>query len=397
MRKTDSEATANERRFSNEIFALIIEYFTDDIPTLKNIALVCRDFASLSQPFIFRAIDLSLNSFKVERFMNLLRQPQTTFLGKYVRRLDYGPEDAEAFISIITKLPSLVAFKIAGLRTEICRGVKDHLGEKLEELQLYWVSIHELEDFHLLQSMLASLGVLKFLSLNAIDFKHHSSQQVLILPSSLKVLSLRDLDQLTLDVIAQGMHISSNSRTLQTIFIDDGTCKQAGGGCDVFWKALGRHTRIVLDLGYPAISFAPAIAAGIKGVKSKELVISCIQHRTLAAFLAKLLPALPNFLHDFCIDFSPTQSAYASDSQNMTGWAELDTALQNRNELGLLKRVRFKCTRRDGSHYYRGSLSIPRGSSDRRVLSRIEHLLPRSRQNGFVEVDDVTIFFRPIL
>ncbi|KAJ3782508.1 hypothetical protein GGU10DRAFT_378504 [Lentinula aff. detonsa] len=133
-----------QRRFPNEISDLIVGYLVDDLPSLRNVALLCHDFANLARSHIFGQVDLKDVSngtgyFQSKsrssghrrddylplmyRFAALLNHPQTAFLGRFVRRLNFDPclgplrnvEQAELDLiisSIFQQLPLLIELSV---------------------------------------------------------------------------------------------------------------------------------------------------------------------------------------------------------------------------------------------------------------------------------------------
>ncbi|KIK50453.1 hypothetical protein GYMLUDRAFT_460038 [Collybiopsis luxurians FD-317 M1] len=246
-----------ERRFSNEIFVLIMENLAEDVVSLRNTSIVCRDLASLSQSFIFRTIDLVLPSSKGDRFLSLLRDPQTVSLGKLVQKLTlYAPSDAQDIATtsfILQNLTSLVSFRmICPHYVELYWTVIGaHLGAKLQELQLSRVMLRTRQASELFQNMLYSLKSLKYLALTGVEIL--DTEWTLFLPSSLEILALAYISEATFNIIGHGMKASPNPPALQTFFIDDKTCVGAAGNCEAFWKALNSDTQIILDVGFCAV------------------------------------------------------------------------------------------------------------------------------------------------
>ncbi|GAV99811.1 hypothetical protein LENED_001294 [Lentinula edodes] len=133
-----------QRRFPNEISSIVVDYLVDDPPALQNVALLCHDFAILAQSRIFEQVNLEDGSKLASgympwsrwsryqrhdyvplmyRFNALLSNPQTGFLGKFVRRLDLDPclgplrnmERTEVDVtisSIFQQLPALTELRI---------------------------------------------------------------------------------------------------------------------------------------------------------------------------------------------------------------------------------------------------------------------------------------------
>ncbi|KIK59615.1 hypothetical protein GYMLUDRAFT_673627 [Collybiopsis luxurians FD-317 M1] len=84
-----------ESRFPNEIFALIIDGLRGDVPALRNVSLVCKDFAALAQPRIFRVVRLDAGRSRVPvEHLPLVRQLgsflQNLKLVRFVQRLHFS-------------------------------------------------------------------------------------------------------------------------------------------------------------------------------------------------------------------------------------------------------------------------------------------------------------------
>ncbi|KIK59500.1 hypothetical protein GYMLUDRAFT_44470 [Collybiopsis luxurians FD-317 M1] len=77
--------TAEEHKFPNEVFSLIINY-------LQNTALVCKESAAMSQSRLFHVLCLSSTyhdqgvSYLVHQFASLLDASKTNFIGRLVEK-----------------------------------------------------------------------------------------------------------------------------------------------------------------------------------------------------------------------------------------------------------------------------------------------------------------------
>lgn len=131
----------------------------------------------------------------------------------------------------------------------------------------------------------------------------------------------------------------------------------------------------------------------VRGLTVRQLVITCIQTPSVVSFFSRFLPHLPDSVFEICIDFLPADHSDAStlyhDRAIKDAWADLDSVLMQRNRLGLLGRVCFRCTRRTNLLGFNSSNE----GADRTILAQLGSLLSRSESIGLVEVDhDRTLF-----
>ncbi|KAE9397358.1 hypothetical protein BT96DRAFT_75019 [Gymnopus androsaceus JB14] len=266
----------NERRLPDEIFALIIEWL-DDQTSLQNTALVCKDFTFFSQQCFFKEIDFGDNSYMTEgrfpwisRFVALLRDPHSGFLGNFVQKLDFWgypvgrePEDLEADMkSILQALPFLTKLMIESPSLQLFRAIGMFLGGKLEELWLDGVYLGGLDEFRIFQGMLTSLTALKSLSI-----RHCTGlkDQVLALPTSLRAASFALTDESILHAIGLGMEAPSQ---ISTLFLDFDT---GVNDYSILWRVLGLDTVVVLDVGTARQhTFVPAMDIFAQGLRVRR-------------------------------------------------------------------------------------------------------------------------------
>ncbi|KAE9409727.1 hypothetical protein BT96DRAFT_913231 [Gymnopus androsaceus JB14] len=417
---------SDERRFPNEVSAIIIENLGDDFRSLRKTALVCKDFVSLSQEQIFRHVFVSgtpsIGSAPdslplTTKFLNILLNPQTTALGRFVRRLDFWPgpvtpgvweQHSDAFLLIIQNLPSLIDLRVAfGYRGEVYfRAIGEYLGSQLKEL---WIKDHNFNrgDFLALRNMLSSLAVLKFLAISTsialnFDLPTPADGMALILPRSLRVIYLQGVDEYILHIVGLGMKLS-RPPLLHTLFV---TFSHSGDDLSPLWEGIGANTRVILDVdngSYYRIDgtnmsddnfaafYEAEMAAFARGIKCTQLTFYCSQLDFLIIYFAHFIPKLPATILEICIDFNACASDGPPDhpEADPRNWTKLDGALMRRYELGLLKCLTFRCTTRMISG--RGYSNSSGPTVDRMILDRVRSLLPISERAGILDVDYTTL------
>lgn len=246
-----------QRRFPNEIFAIIIRYLRHDHRTLCNTALVCKTFASLSQQQIFRRVNLSPSIGKslVKPFAALLRDPHTTSLRRLIRTLDlateYDDEDVEKVVFIFQRLPSLTELVLDMNNLHIeehFQAIGIHMGKKLEALWID-VPIAGIKNFRAFQHMLASLTVLKLLALHGyfvVEAVEGLDKMSIILPSSSIALYLTGLYyEDYIGLVERGV-ATSYPPMLSTVFLKQPVRHSF---VNMLWGVLRPETRIILDMG----------------------------------------------------------------------------------------------------------------------------------------------------
>ncbi|KIK59502.1 hypothetical protein GYMLUDRAFT_74418 [Collybiopsis luxurians FD-317 M1] len=388
--------TAEERRFPNEVFALIIDYVYDDPASLRNVALVCKDFAVMSQSHIFHTVCLvkrkhisHTDLFK--RFASLLSDTkQTSSVGKFVKDLDlYMIEDfsmkcQDALVSILQNLPSLNEIRLQVL--DFIEQIHTGFGPRLVELRLTGISLESLKDLEYLQSMLSSSSGLKILAM----YDCHTwgsdlakeSPFMIILPSSLKIASFGSVDPELLHIIALGM--SSQSPDLDYLILDD-SCEFDAEIYTMIWRSVGTRTRVILYVcgGFFVEPYPDNMIDCTAELKTTEITLLCSEHQSTAAFFPRFISGLPPTVRRICIDFS---ALVHDELGGANSWSEFDAALIGRHEMGLLERVLFTCTVRTDTLGFR-LRSWKEARAQRSILDRLETLLPRSKDRGFIEVD----------
>ncbi|KAF9069418.1 hypothetical protein BDP27DRAFT_726533 [Rhodocollybia butyracea] len=342
----------SERWFSNEISMIIIEYLGDDWASLRNTALVCKDFAALSQALIFQTLQLGTKGRlqsppAPKKFAALLHEPQTAFLGKFVRRLDLDPYDLgrtqfPTTEFIFRNLPSLTEVRIENGRVEHFQAIGMHLGAQLRRLQITTVLLRLTVQVRMFQKMLDSLSVLKTLILNFWSVEDFSDDTTpLVLPSSLNTaVIIAPMDEYSLRAISLGLQICYPP-TLHTIFVD---FRKDRRGQSVLWEAIRLDTMIILDLGVGSTGEADKenalirrIITATQGLRATKLTLRCTWSTSLVTYLAYFIANLPYPVHDVCVDFSNELPRLDSFGD----WIKLDCALMSRRDLGMLDRVYF--------------------------------------------------------
>ncbi|KAF5379298.1 hypothetical protein D9757_007643 [Collybiopsis confluens] len=240
-----------ERIFPNEIFCLIVEILADDVPSLQNISLVCKELLQLSRPLIFCDIDLAERFLvplsRVNPFLHLIRDPQSEYLRDYVQRLSINPamfgRHSAKFNFIFQNLPSLDSLRLMSLDHAVFPIVQAHLTEKLIELRISESIFSDPEYVEPFQHLLTSFTRLRYLALDDLDMVIGHEQEI-ILPCTLEVLSLSYLETELLRAIALGMK-TSWPPSLKSVIITYSSFTKIGR---IFWEAINSNTQLVLDI-----------------------------------------------------------------------------------------------------------------------------------------------------
>ncbi|KAJ3892615.1 hypothetical protein GG344DRAFT_75757 [Lentinula edodes] len=428
-----------QRRFPNEISSIVVDYLVDDPPALQNVALICHDFASLAQSRIFERVSLEDGSKLASgympwsrwsryqrhdyvplmyRFNALLSNPQASFLGKFVRRLDLDPclgplrtmEHAEVDVtisSIFQQLPSLTELRINHGRCEHFGAVETYLSQQLKELWIGHTTIHDQKCFEYFQNMLTSLTALTRLTINNCSLSHaldvgSNPIRALIFPSSLKAACITGTNERTFRAL--GLGLECPQAPVLSSFLSD--FRNEVEDRSILWKGLGTNSSIILDVGNmmywpggltmwnradPITSYLPAMISVTRGIEGPNLTLCCSQFYQLIAYFAHFISVLPESVRRICIDFNAGATDGPPDLHHLDGWVKLDSTLMDRHAIGLLESVCFRCTKRTISG---NGPSFKSGSSlDRTILNRVSGLLHRSDEAGMLEIDYATLFF----
>lgn len=248
----------DERRFPNEIFALILGTLDHhhEMSSLRNAALVCREFAQISRPLIFREVNLEwkevvtsgerIRTTTIDLIADLLRDPRSAHLGSFIQalRAEGGAHDVAPLEFILNKLPSLLCLHVYVPVSETFQIIQARLGEKLTILQIGSVLLENSEEVQIFQNMLDSLKGLQVLTLISVETEIPNQQ--IILPKLLEVLCLGYVDGGSWHAIRSGLE-TSNRSSLKTIVLD---CESAVSADRDFWEAIGSKTLVVVDVFY---------------------------------------------------------------------------------------------------------------------------------------------------
>ncbi|KIK59501.1 hypothetical protein GYMLUDRAFT_44471 [Collybiopsis luxurians FD-317 M1] len=400
-----SSHTGEERRLPNEIFAVIIGQFYDDPASLRNIALVCKDFAVMSQFHIFQTVcllnrDLHVSKI-IKQFASLLRDTkQTSFLGKFVKELDlftngrFFMEYHDALMFIFRNLPSLSKLRMQALDIQrlspiFIEVIKTGFGSRLVELRISGISFDDSEDLKHLQGMLSSLSGLKILAM----YECHTSgsdlptESSLILPGSLTVASFGIIDPEIIRAIALGMSLQSPD--LHSLILDD-SCESNAEIYTMIWRSLGPNTRVILNVGGGFFDIDDMIDC-MKELRMSQIMLLCFGHKSTPTFFTRFISGLPPPVRRICIDFNAAK-LYSLGEPN--GWSELDAALMERHEMGLLECVSFTCTIRTDTFGFRLPSWSGIGPGRRLILDCVETSLPGSKGKGLIEVDRTMMYLQ---
>ncbi|KAJ4487718.1 hypothetical protein J3R30DRAFT_838486 [Lentinula aciculospora] len=341
----------------NEISALIIKNIAHDLPSLRNTALVCKDFATLAQHHIFQKIDIHLSS----------------------------PDDLE-YERVIDE-PSSPNGRLVGL----LRDPKSmHLGNLI---RCIWIELSRVVAFEHLPVILFYLPALEIL---AISRRWPVGNFTISYPSSLGP----DFFHTNTSTKNVGSSVPEQVLNIHTLFLNLDGIEIIYANHRMNLKLLGPCTRVVLGvdglLQYPrSLVWDFSIHSIATDLKGPQLMFTCIQDRRLPALLTHTVPNLGYSICDLCIDIHACYKSATSGIDREHEWTALDAVLINRHEQGLLKRFCFRCTRRSESFGFGYSLQHDKDPVDRTILEHIERLLPKSKDKGFLEVDRATTYFEP--
>ncbi|KIK59486.1 hypothetical protein GYMLUDRAFT_245172 [Collybiopsis luxurians FD-317 M1] len=422
LRRSERIFKRNHRRIPNEISSIIIENLADNFTALRNLALVCKDFAALAQSHIFREIDLAINPSKetafrsyprVRRLASLLESSE---IHQFVQRLKLSSDgisldELGVMAHILHLLTSLTSLTMRRPESRLFVEIEtSSLGGTLKWLRVD-SSIRCNWNLASFQRMLMSLSCLEVLAMcGSPEFLEPGA---FLLPSSLRMASFTVIRANLLCAIGRGLKIVPLP-FLRTLVLDPLFADQDQGG-HVDWNGLRTGTRVFYKLhinrfpytigDYQTTRVFPFIFA-TRGIEVQKLMFICDQSPWLSLFarcVSYMIPHLPSSVSELCIDATATVQ-YSLQKQDPQDWPKLDDALVKRHEQGLMKRVCFRCTKLedDGSpeHFV---FSHPFGKidrdwvGDRTILDEIEGSLPRSKSLGFLEVDRDTVFFEPTM
>ncbi|KIK59616.1 hypothetical protein GYMLUDRAFT_245284 [Collybiopsis luxurians FD-317 M1] len=389
------------RRFPNEIFTLIVDGLTDNLPALRNTSLVCKDFAALAQPWIFRIIRLEAGQSRVPvEHLPLVRQLgpflQNPKLVQFVERLHFSSymqetDRNEDLAHILESMPSLIALYICFPSSRHFQAIEiSPLHGALKELYIDMTDPLRPTDWASFENMLASLTTLEVLAIHALNTLSEGPRKV-ILPRTLKIAAFINTSSGFGRAVALGLE-SSYPSSLRTIFLKAHYYESHSE----LWRGLDIDTQIVLD-------GSPSGEKALQGFRATKLICSCIQSKKLARLLCHFVHKLPDPVREIVIDMDACgrdDTLQPDEIGREQDWVELDSRLMKRHELGLLDRVCFRCTKHDWSAAFSFSLRSAnnhRKVEDRTILNRVESLLPRSTSLGYLEVDRDMVFFEPTM
>ncbi|KIK59479.1 hypothetical protein GYMLUDRAFT_44454 [Collybiopsis luxurians FD-317 M1] len=409
-RRSERIFKRNHRRVPNEISSIIIETLTDNFPALHSLSLVCKDFAALAQPHIFREIDLVPKIGRrpkgrdslIHRFASLRNHSDVI---KFTQRLHFSSDGAswEEFCEmtcILDLLPALISLSIDRPEYPVYQAIEaSSISGTLKQLHISDPDLYSLH-FLCFQRMLMSLTHLEVLAVFCL--LGHTYTRALTLPSSLRVASFMGVNTDSLHAISEGLD-KAPLPLLRTLVL--GPYSDSVGHVD--WGGIGADCQVIYDVGYVLDeNDVGAFISSMSGMTTSRIMFISSKSRLPTQFLSRIILQLPSFVREICITQTSTvEPSYQFDPQQYQGeWAELDSALIQRRELGLLKRVCFRCTNfKDtcsprhsifGSEFLFGDYGPAEPLvEDRRILDHIENLLPRSKDAGFLEVDRDTLFF----
>ncbi|KAE9406261.1 hypothetical protein BT96DRAFT_1015032 [Gymnopus androsaceus JB14] len=410
---TQPQSMLFERRFPNEIFAIIIDSLNDDPFSLRNISVVCKDFVVFSQPYLFRHVDLTSKSLagcteaappnkRRSQFVGILSNPQTSYLGRFVRRLDFpgnienGSKGAQRdhvpdTLLILQSLPFLTEVRLEKGRFEHFDAIRKHLGGQLQKLWIRGVVLLEIVHFQDFQRLLTSLTELKFLAIDELSNSGNLAldQTALVLPSSLRELHITKMDGAGLWILE-----ISYPPILGTLLVDFDLTSRHGPG---LWRSLKPGTAVAIDVNTGLVpnwvmtnTILQVMSVFLRGFNLPYFTLCCSQSPSLAKFFRLFIRSLPYSVRDISIDFNAgaTDGPVDQDS-SLRDWDALDQTLIQRYEGRSLNRVWFRCTTRmvswDGpssAHWH-----------DRSILDRVRKLLPQADKMGIIDVDHGRRFF----
>ncbi|KIK59572.1 hypothetical protein GYMLUDRAFT_671310 [Collybiopsis luxurians FD-317 M1] len=172
---SDLSSLLDDRQFPDGICELVISGLSDDFDSLKNAALVCKDFAAMTRPHIFHTLTVRnrmlgssfLPSPLLFRIHALLRDPKTVHFGKFVKTVDFDSsqfvdEHVSAMLFILQNVPTVSEIRMDLPRPEFSQAIGMNLADKLNELWIQSVYFTQPGSFQSFQRMLLSLTRLKF-------------------------------------------------------------------------------------------------------------------------------------------------------------------------------------------------------------------------------------------
>ncbi|KIK59580.1 hypothetical protein GYMLUDRAFT_671899 [Collybiopsis luxurians FD-317 M1] len=376
-------------RFPNEIFAIIIDNVADDHPSLRNAALVCKNFAALAQPCIFQIIRLPGNCRVDNQHFPMVRERRLVFKNLKIARLvqqfhftslseDDSLHELKDAASTLGSMPSLTALDI--LLPIDCHYRAIAAATPRGTLRfLYIDSTYNLDATGLtyFAEMLMSLAVLEVL---AVSRPHLGSEtRGIVLPISLKIAAFMAISDQFLHAFALGLELS-HPPSLRTFFLSPRS-SEFNQGCLALLRKLHIDAEVILD-GLSCLS-----GLALKELRAPSIVCFCRQSRNFAHLLSLFTATLPEPIHDITIDVVAQRVEHVHPTDYDQAWTDLDSGLMKRHGLGLLTRVCFRYTKRDFSIHL-GPFSARQEEDeveDRTILDHIERLLPKSKRKGFLE------------
>ncbi|KAE9399966.1 hypothetical protein BT96DRAFT_919740 [Gymnopus androsaceus JB14] len=344
--------TLSERQFPIEIFATLLIF---------------------SQSHLFRHIDLISSTIAGSQFVGVLSDPRTSSLGRYVRRLDFAGSqmNIEDDLLILQSLTFLTEIRLHKGRSEHFHAIRNYLGGQLQKLWVSGAYSQRSVQFQELQSMLASLTVLKFLSIGLSS------------------------------IWAQGLGLEIYSPMLRTLLVDFHLTFVAEPGPKL-WKWLRPETMVVIDVGTGYIplwardfGISQVLDAFISGFQQSQVTVRCSQFPALAYLFALFVCSLPDAVREISIEFNVEVSDVPTDcDSHLEDWDDWDRALIKRYEAGSLNRVWFICTSRMISWDRPSTSSDGTPGSDYSTLVCVRKLLPQSYKAGIIEVDHSSRFLK---
>ncbi|KAE9382784.1 hypothetical protein BT96DRAFT_930162 [Gymnopus androsaceus JB14] len=218
----------------------------------------------------------------------------------------------------------------------------------------------------------------------------------LVLPSSLRVLHLTNVNDYGVYLVGLGIEISYPPM-LSTILVDLNMnmvrWTNIDHGLARLWRSLGPVTTITIDMDdgqrfWKTTDHVPQVDLNrfLHGFKLPHLEICCSQSPRLANIFALLIASLPDSACDISFDFDAGATDGPADcDSHLEDWDDWDQVLIKRYERGLLNRVWFRCTTRMMS--WDGPSSSSDRTPDHSILDRVRKLLPQSDNAGIIDVD----------
>ncbi|KIK59485.1 hypothetical protein GYMLUDRAFT_668928 [Collybiopsis luxurians FD-317 M1] len=256
LRRSERIFKRNHRRIPNEISSMIIDNLADNFPALRNLALVCKDFAALAQPHIFRYIDLandpSENTVvgpvcsypRVRRLESLL---ESSKIHQFVQRLDLSSDrissdELEVMTRILHLLTSLTRISMRDPESRLFMEIENSsLVGTLKRLRID-SSFRYNWNVASFQRILISLSCLEVLAIcGSPEFLEPGAFS---LPSSLRMASFTGIRADWLCAIGEGLKIVPlpflHTLVLDPLFADRES--------DIGWDGLRIGTHIVYRL-----------------------------------------------------------------------------------------------------------------------------------------------------